>query len=573
MLSAIRKLQTTPKIVFGAQRGLKARRLLEGRTALEVRRRKVLDIQGSLQGALGVVRMNREHKTNILTPGFVKQVARGVESMYHDHSVRVIYLAAAQGQHFSGGTDFRTMLRYKEEGQEEKLAEFMTDVFKLQASVAKINKPIMAVAPGHAYNSGLGLLAASGYPTICHNTRVAFNECTFGFTPHAGSTYYAQRLPGDFGTFLVLTGTPISGMDAIRLGMADKLVELPRGYDDEVAEIVRSMEPWSLPDARAEADMDFEHFGAAAHEHGAALAMEQKAGVARAELNEFRRRTKQYWADELYVDPADRAPDPLAQADLHYKRMIRDHSQGNYGSAEQVGYFEHGAQTFNQFATVQDYLKVHTGHEYRENLVKSLLKHKQLIDRCFWPNSVEEIMDNLRRETDPIAKDFLARMESNSMTSMKIALKMLREARNMCFGEVLKMELNVALNKVMDDDFALGVKQVLMKPRISSGQHQRVNPGFSADVSDELVNSYFVENPWASKVDLDIVQGALLPTRHFFDEFADSVRIYINEIATPQSEVRAAVESEIQQALRLEGIDLRDKTVTVPLIRHIYDQK
>ena len=68
---------------------------------------------------------------------------------------------------------------------------------------------------------------------------------------------------------------------------------------------------------------------------------------------------------------------------------------------------------------------------------------------------------------------------------------MLREARNMCFGEVLKMELNVALNKVMDSDFELGVKQVLMKPNAYAEHHKRANPGFSTDVSDELVNSYF----------------------------------------------------------------------------------
>jgi len=219
---------------------------------LEAKRQKMYDIQGSLLGALGVVRLNREHKSNLLTPGFTKQVARGVETMYVDHSVSVIYLGAAEGQHFSSGTDFRTMLRYKAEQQHEKLADFMADVFKLQASFAKINKPIMTVAPGHCFNSGLGLLAASGYPTICYNTRVAFNECTFGFTPHAGSTYYAQRLPGDFGTFLVLTGTPISGMDAIRLGLADALVEQPKGYEEEVATIVRAMEPWAVPDARTE---------------------------------------------------------------------------------------------------------------------------------------------------------------------------------------------------------------------------------------------------------------------------------------------------------------------------------
>jgi hypothetical protein len=48
-------------------------------------------------------------------------------------------------------------------------------------------------------------------------------------------------------------------------------------------------------------------------------------------------------------------------------------------------------------------------------------------------------------------------MEANSMLSMKIALKMVRIAKNMCFRDALNMELNVALNKIMDSDFKLGV--------------------------------------------------------------------------------------------------------------------
>jgi enoyl-CoA hydratase/carnithine racemase len=89
------------------------------------------------------------------------------------------------------------------------------DIFKLQATFAKTNKPIMTVAPGHSFNSGAGLLAASGFPSICHDSKLAFNECTFGFVPHAGSSYYTSRLAGDFGTFLALTGIPITGKDSI----------------------------------------------------------------------------------------------------------------------------------------------------------------------------------------------------------------------------------------------------------------------------------------------------------------------------------------------------------------------
>lgn len=108
----------------------------------------------------------------------------------------------------------------------------------------------MTVAPGHSFNSGASLLAASGLPSICHDTKVSFNECSFGYVPHAGVTYYASRMPGDFGTFLALTGIPMSGKDAIKIGLADTLIEEPSTYEHEVADILQALDPATAPDSR-----------------------------------------------------------------------------------------------------------------------------------------------------------------------------------------------------------------------------------------------------------------------------------------------------------------------------------
>ena len=124
-------------------------------------------------------------------------------------------------------------------------------------------------------------------------------------------------------------------------------------------------------------------------------------------------------------------------------------------------------------------------------------------------------------------------MDCNSMLSMKLALKMLRKSKNLAYGEILKMELNVALNKVEDSDFELGVKEVLMKPTKVSRLGMRPNPGFKTLVSDSEVDSFFSENKHAAKIDLDIVENSLLPTRHFFTRFSDSMRVYINETSSP----------------------------------------
>jgi len=72
------------------------------------------------------------------------------------------------------------------------------------------------------------------------------------------------------------------------------------------------------------------------------------------------------------------------------------------------GYFDHPTgHNHDYYQYVNDWLKLHAGHEYSEDAVRTLTKHAQMIDRCFWPNSVEEIMDNLRKESHPYAKTIL----------------------------------------------------------------------------------------------------------------------------------------------------------------------
>lgn len=232
-------------------RGIKARRLSYGLNTLTERNRPVHDVIGLNHGGLGVLKMNKEHRNNLLTPTLAEQVQRGISSFDIDTAIKFMFVSSEKGQHFSNGTDFRTLLHYVNSGELDKAADYLDQIFNLQVTMAKINKPVMSVAPGYSFNSGLGLLVASGMPSICHNSRMAFNECTFGFVPHAGATYYAQRLQGEMGTYLLLTGASFSGKDAISLGLADKLVDQPSEYVEEVAYWVRAMDPDSMPFTKA----------------------------------------------------------------------------------------------------------------------------------------------------------------------------------------------------------------------------------------------------------------------------------------------------------------------------------
>jgi hypothetical protein len=81
------------------------------------------------------------------------------------------------------------------------------------------------------------------------------------------------------------------------------------------------------------------------------------------------------------------------------------------------------------------------------------------------------------------------------------------------FKGCLKNEINVALNKIMDKEFDLGISQVLFKP------HGKAS--FDQNVSDDHVNSYFMPNKFTDAVELDVVEKAMLPTRFYYREFSD----------------------------------------------------
>lgn len=80
---------------------------------------------------------------------------------------------------------------------------------------------------------------------------------------------------------------------------------------------------------------------------------------------------------------------------------------------------------------------MHIGQNYPNNS-GTVVQHRKLIDRCFYSDSVEQIMENLKKETDPFARKCLEAMEKNSFLSMKLALKMLRNAKNLCYRGCLR---------------------------------------------------------------------------------------------------------------------------------------
>lgn len=86
---------------------------------------------------------------------------------------------------------------------------------------------------------------------------------------------------------------------------------------------------------------------------------------------------------------------------------------------------------------------------------------------------------------------------------------------------------------------------------------------FTKDLTEE-----FFKTPAEYKnVDLKIHKHAPLPTRHFYQKYADHMRLLMNERNSCDQGIRNGYEDEARHELREYGIDLRDTGLTTQIIR------
>jgi enoyl-CoA hydratase len=109
------------------------------------------------------------------------------------------------------------------------------------------------------------------------------------------------------------------------------------------------------------------------------------------------------------------------------------------------------------------------------------------IDRCFAGNSVETILAALAAENSVWARDCAAKLRQRAPLALKVTLRQLRQAATLNFDEAIVVEYRLARHFMAGKDFFEGVRAAV----IDKDRNPRWNPADLAEVSDDLVESYF----------------------------------------------------------------------------------
>ncbi|SHH76922.1 enoyl-CoA hydratase/isomerase family protein [Ferrimonas marina] len=176
---------------------------------------------------IGVASLNSERSLNALSLAMVDSLTEQLDRWAEDDRIVCIWLQGSGDKAFCAGGDIRAIYEAAKAAPGE-LTEAVTDFFsreyRLDHKIHRFPKPMVVWGSGIVMGGGLGLMAGASHRIATETSRIAMPEISIGLFPDVGGTWFLNRMPGQCGRFLALTGYSMNGADARYVGLADHLV-------------------------------------------------------------------------------------------------------------------------------------------------------------------------------------------------------------------------------------------------------------------------------------------------------------------------------------------------------------
>lgn len=162
----------------------------------------------------------RRGPNNFFSMDLIEGIAEALETLDDDPTCRVAVLCA-EGKHFCAGADFGGSGRAAVER-----AFTTSDLYAAAVRIFRTDTPVVAAVQGAAIGGGLGLALAADFRIATPQARFSANFARLGFHHGFGLSVTLPRLVGpQCAAELLYTGRRVPGDEAVRLGLADHLVE------------------------------------------------------------------------------------------------------------------------------------------------------------------------------------------------------------------------------------------------------------------------------------------------------------------------------------------------------------
>ncbi len=175
------------------------------------------------KNAIGYVTVNRPAKLNALNRGVMRELDDVFSKIADDAEIRAIILTGAGEKAFVAGADIGELATQTPvEGK-----EFSVWGQGVLHRLENLGKPVIAAINGYALGGGCEIAMACTVRIASENAKLGQPEVKLGIMAGYGGTQRLPRLVGKgIAMQLLLTGDQMSAVDALAVGLVNKVVPL-----------------------------------------------------------------------------------------------------------------------------------------------------------------------------------------------------------------------------------------------------------------------------------------------------------------------------------------------------------
>ncbi|HXT36897.1 MAG TPA: enoyl-CoA hydratase-related protein [Chloroflexota bacterium] len=172
-------------------------------------------------GAVLTLTLNRPARFNALDDDLKDRLLAALQAASRDPGVRCLVLAGA-GKAFCAGQD----LNFGDDLRPERVGDTVRRSYnKIARLLYGMEKPIIAAVNGVAAGAGMSLALACDLRILGEHSSLRLAFSNIGLIPDCGATYsLAHLLPRGLLLEIAYTGRPIEAPEALRLGLANRVV-------------------------------------------------------------------------------------------------------------------------------------------------------------------------------------------------------------------------------------------------------------------------------------------------------------------------------------------------------------
>jgi enoyl-CoA hydratase len=181
-------------------------------------------VRSTIDQRIGRILLDRPSALNALDLPMIRAIHAALDSFTATPDIHAIAISGAGGRAFCAGGDIRAIRAHALANDMDEIRAFFAEEYALNAAIAACPVPYIALIDGICMGGGIGISVHGQIRVATEHATFAMPETAIGFFPDIGASFFLPRLPGALGLYLGLTGTRITGADAVHAGLATHFV-------------------------------------------------------------------------------------------------------------------------------------------------------------------------------------------------------------------------------------------------------------------------------------------------------------------------------------------------------------